>query len=227
MRRFEELAGFRLVGVNGQLLLGGIPSRTFDDIARAVPGLSKSVMGGRAMSKRAFRVAGKLVGGERGNGGGIRTAMAGAGAGAGAEDEVTGTSSAVSGTSGTSNGLGEEGGATGLNGLLRMPNLYTLDDRPSLAFAPRFEAARFLADLLLLSANREDPQVRVNFSVLCTSSRLLCRVCLWKVLCRCALCAVCPSVLQSTCWAPAGWLARARALPRRCFRLACRSYKLF
>lgn len=159
MRRFEELAGFRLVGVNGQLLLGDIPSRTFDDIARAVPGLSKSVMGGRAMSKRAFRVAGKLVGGERGNGGGIRTAMAGAGDGA--EDEVTGTSSTVSGTSGTSNGLGEEGGATGLNGLLRMPNLYTLDDRPSLAFAPRFEAARFLADLLLLSANREDPQVRV------------------------------------------------------------------
>lgn len=80
VRRFEELAGFRLVGANGQLLLAGIPSRTFDDIARAVPGLPE-------------------------------------------------------------------------------PNLFSLDDRPSLAFAPRYEAARFLADLLLLSSNREDPKV--------------------------------------------------------------------
>ncbi|CAM9878398.1 unnamed protein product [Scytosiphon promiscuus] len=41
-----------------------------------------------------------------------------------------------------------------------MPDLYTLDDGPILAFSPRFEAARFLADVLLLSCNREDPQVK-------------------------------------------------------------------
>lgn len=135
--------------MNGQLLLGGVASRTFDDIARAVPGLCKSTMGGRAMSKRVFRVAGKLVGEREKEG--VTPAAA---ATAAAEGEATATV-----TSTTNNGLEEAGGATGLSGLLRMPNLYALDDQPSLAFAPRFEAARFLADLLLLSSNREDPQV--------------------------------------------------------------------
>lgn len=46
---------------------------------------------------------------------------------------------------------------TGLNG--RMPSLPTLDERSIIAFVPRFEAARFLVDLLLLSSNVEDPQV--------------------------------------------------------------------
>ncbi|CAN0487760.1 unnamed protein product, partial [Ectocarpus sp. 12 AP-2014] len=64
---------------------------------------------------------------------------------------------------GSSGGGGESNGATDaprLNGLLRMPSLNALDYTPSLAFAPRFEASRFLADLLLLSCNREDYRAR-------------------------------------------------------------------
>ncbi|CAN0158337.1 unnamed protein product, partial [Ectocarpus fasciculatus] len=65
--------------------------------------------------------------------------------------------------SGGGGGGGGSNGATEaprLNGLLRMPTLSTLDYTPSLAFAPRFEASRFLADLLLLSSNREDYRAR-------------------------------------------------------------------
>lgn len=130
VRRFEELAGFCLVGVDGRLSLGGVPRRTFDEVAETVPGLQKSAMGGRAMSRRIFRVAEKL-----------------------AEER----DKEQRGRGGRGGREGEGRGA--LNGLLRMPDLYTLDGGARLAFSPRFEAARFLADVLLLSCNREDPQV--------------------------------------------------------------------
>lgn len=67
--------------------------------------------------------------------------------------------------SGSSGGGGSNGAtdAPRLNGLLRVPSLNTLDYTPSLAFAPRFEASRFLADLLLLSCNREDYRVRRSY----------------------------------------------------------------
>ncbi|CAM9878331.1 unnamed protein product, partial [Scytosiphon promiscuus] len=61
VRRFEELAGFRLVGTDGRLSLGGVPRRTFDEIAETVPGLQTSAMGGHAMSRRVFRAAKKLA----------------------------------------------------------------------------------------------------------------------------------------------------------------------
>lgn len=136
------------MGENGELLLGGIPSRKFDDIARAVPGLHESAMGGRVVSRRIFRIAGEPAE-EGGN----------------KDDAAVGPLSSTIGNPGDNNGLGEGVGGvvSGLNGvMLPVPNLYTLDDRPSLAFAPRYEAARFLADLLLLSSNREDPKVCVG-----------------------------------------------------------------
>lgn len=165
VRRFEELAGFRLLGVNGQLALGGIPSRTFDFVATSVPGLEQSAIGGRAEPERVFKVAGKLVG----DGGKGRATTATA-----ATAEAKGQSHASAAASATTNGLGQQAGeatGTGLNGLGRVPRRPALDDRPSLAFAPRFEAARFLVDLLLLSSNREDPQVCMHVGVWCVSRK--------------------------------------------------------
>ncbi|CAM9876657.1 unnamed protein product, partial [Ectocarpus sp. 13 AM-2016] len=66
VRRFEELAGFRLIGEDGRLTLGGFPGWTFDDVAAGAPGLQHSAMGGgRAVSRRAFRHAERLESEER------------------------------------------------------------------------------------------------------------------------------------------------------------------
>ncbi|CAM9450812.1 unnamed protein product, partial [Ectocarpus sp. 8 AP-2014] len=157
VRRFEELAGFRLVGEDGRLTLGGFPGWTFDDVAAGAPGLQDSAMGGgRAVSRRAFRHAERLEALER------KRAAGGSAVGEAEGEGVEGVSPTVNGSSGGGDGGGSNGAtdAPRLNGLLRMPSLNTLDYTPSLAFAPRFEASRFLADLLLLSCNREDYRVR-------------------------------------------------------------------
>ncbi|CBN77856.1 hypothetical protein Esi_0074_0082 [Ectocarpus siliculosus] len=157
VRRFEELAGFRLVGEDGRLTLGGFPGWTFDDVAAGAPGLQDSAMGGgRAVSRRAFRHAERLEALER-----KRTA-GGSAVGEAEGEGVEGVPPTVNGSSGGGDGGGSNGAmdAPRLNGLLRMPSLNTLDYTPSLVFAPRFEASRFLADLLLLSCNREDYRAR-------------------------------------------------------------------
>ena len=154
INRFEELAGFRVVGQWGSLKAIGVDA-TFDYIAKGTPQLHESAMGGKRMSKAenikglsaaSARAASILIGS---SGHEDHAVASGRITPFEASDEKLALRMPWSGTRSRA-----KRSANGRNQNVQIS--VELDSIPSVALSPRFEAARFLLDLLSLRGSADE-----------------------------------------------------------------------
>lgn len=154
IHRFEELAGFRIAGRWGSLKAVGLDA-TFDHIAKGAPRLHESAMGGKRVSNTDYKKRHSAASAR------ISSTLNGS---SGDEDHAVASrrstpfepvdEKSTLGMPWNGNTARAKRSAKGgkKNGRISVE----LDSIPSIAFSPRFEAARFLLDLLGLRGSAEE-----------------------------------------------------------------------
>lgn len=153
IHRFEELAGFRVVGRWGSLKAVGVDA-TFDYIAKGAPQLHESALGGKRMSKAEYN---------QGQSAASARAASALNGSSGHEDRaVASRRTTPFESSDDKSALRMPWSGTrsrakrSANGRKNGRTSVELDSIPSVAFSPRFEAARFLLDLLSLRGSADE-----------------------------------------------------------------------